>query len=104
MKLNLKDIELLIHTRCSSFYHEQINRFELIKGNKKHILKTGTFNFVDDTLSALFVFDYFHKKKLNPVLLWDLAEDGCYVISTKQNWNKYSNSINKTKKNKSKND
>tara|TARA_R110001606_G_scaffold351132_1_gene501288 strand:- start:641 stop:859 length:219 start_codon:yes stop_codon:yes gene_type:complete len=66
-----------------------MNRFELIKGNKKHILKSGTFNFVDNTLTALFVFDYFNKKKLNPVMLWDLAENGCYVISTKQNWKNY---------------
>ena len=52
-------------------------------------LKSGTFNFVDNTLTALFVFDYFNKKKLNPVMLWDLAENGCYVISTKQNWKNY---------------
>ena len=97
MKFTKKDIESLIHTKCSCFYYEQMNRFELIKGNKKHILKSGTFNFVDNTLTALFVFDYFNKKKLNPVMLWDLAESGCYVISTKQNWNKYSNSFNKKK-------
>ena len=95
MKFTKRDIESLIHTKCSCFYYEQMNRFELIKGNEKHILKSGTFNFVDNTLTALFVFDYFNKKKLNPVMLCDLNQKGCYVIATKQNWNKYSNSFNK---------
>ena len=45
MKFTKRDIESLIHTKCSCFYYEQMNRFELIKGNKKHILKSGSFFF-----------------------------------------------------------
>lgn len=89
MKLNNKDIELLIHTKCKCFYNEQKHRFEHLKGNIKNINDKGMFSFIDDTLSALYVFNYYKDKKLNPVMLWDLAEPNAYVIATNQNWEQY---------------
>ena len=88
MKLTKKDCELLINTRCRSFYSEQKNRFEHIKGNLKNINKKGMFNFVDNDLSDLFVFNYFKLKKFNPVLLWDTSQSNWCIFSN-QNWQQY---------------
>ena len=88
MKLTKKDCELLINSKYDCFYSEQKNRFEHIKGNLNNINKKGMFNFVDNDLSALFVFNYFKLKKFNPVLLWDTSQSNWCIFSN-QNWQQY---------------
>ena len=46
------------------------------------------FNFVDNDLSALFVFNYFKLKKFNPVLLWDTSQSNWCIFSN-QNCQQY---------------
>ena len=55
---------------------------------EKNINKKGMFNFVDNDLSALFVFNYFKLKKFNPVLLWDTSQSNWCIFSN-QNWQQY---------------
>tara|TARA_R100000655_G_C2873750_1_gene173880 strand:- start:50 stop:331 length:282 start_codon:yes stop_codon:yes gene_type:complete len=88
MVLDKQDYELLIHTKCQCFYEDQEHRFEHHKGNIKNINKKGMFNWVDNDLTALFVYHYYKNKKYKPVLLWDLASEE-WCIFTNQNWNKY---------------
>lgn len=73
IKLNKDDIELLIQSKCSWFYETEPDRFEHQKGNTKLTNKEGTANFVEGDLNALFVFNYFKEKKLNPVMFWDTS-------------------------------
>ena len=94
MKMELltpEDIEELYKTKAYSFYHEQKDRFEIVKGKKEDIAQDGigTMMWYENQLEGFISFNYY-KQKYKTVLLWDMAENPepnfCIIIDKKMEY------------------
>ena len=86
--LTSADIESLNHTSQFSFYHEQKERFAIVKGNEQDAAKDGegTMMWYATQLEGLIAFNYY-ATKYKAVLLWDMAPNPdpqyCLIIDKK---------------------
>lgn len=83
-----EDIESLNRTSQFSFYHEQKERFEIVKGSEQDAAKDGegTMMWYATQLEGLIAFNYY-ATKYKTVLLWDMAENPepqhCLIVDKK---------------------
>lgn len=86
--IDIIDVEYLHHTRCTQFYHEQENRFNILREPKNghpYNYGGGTMMFTDSYLNARAIQNYFETKTFfRATLLSDEYSDGHsqYVVLT----------------------